>query len=295
MGGVVGEEEYEFGHRREKERDASRVEAFSDAVIAIVLTLMAVDLLQLSPQRPEGQELPDALFHEWPAYLAYVITFVIVGQVWFTHHNMWRYVVKVDQLLLVFNLLLLLFVAAIPFAASLLADNLRGTVADQRLTAALYVGTVLGEALFFNLSWWWARRRRLLDPGLDPRLARAVARRFLLRPVALRGRVRHLLRRPGAQPRGVLPVDRAVPGPGPRRPAVLPPAPRLTTRWRARRGPGGRARAAAPGDGRDGRSGVSGPGRRGCVGRRCGRPRRSRCRPGGSRRCPRTRPSMPVA
>lgn len=177
------EEEYEFGHRREKERDASRVEAFSDAVIAIVLTLMAVELLQLSPQRPEGQDLPGALFHEWPAYLAYVITFVIVGQVWLTHHNMWRYVVKVDQLLLVLNLLLLLFVAAIPFAASLLADNLRGTVADQRLTAALYVGTVLGEALFFNLSWWWARRRRLLDPGLDPRLARAVARRFLLGPV----------------------------------------------------------------------------------------------------------------
>ncbi|MBM7075761.1 DUF1211 domain-containing protein [Micromonospora sp. MMS20-R1-14] len=182
-GGVGDEEEYEFGHRREKERDASRVEAFSDAVIAIVLTLMAVELLQLSPQRPEGQDLPGALFHEWPAYLAYVITFVIVGQVWLTHHNMWRYVVKVDQMLLVLNLLLLLFVAAIPFAASLLADNLRGTVADQRLTAALYVGTVLGEALFFNLSWWWARRRRLLDPGLDPRLARAVARRFLLGPV----------------------------------------------------------------------------------------------------------------
>ncbi|WUI05018.1 TMEM175 family protein [Micromonospora sp. NBC_00421] len=175
-------EQYEFGRWTEKERDASRVEAFSDAVIAIVLTLMSVELLQLSPQRPEGQELPDALFHEWPAYLAYVITFAIVGQVWLTHHNMWRYVVRVDQLLVVLNLLLLLFVAAIPFAASLLADNLRGTPADQRLTAALYVGTVLGEALFFNLSWWWARRRRLLHPGLDPRLARAVARRFLLGP-----------------------------------------------------------------------------------------------------------------
>ena len=68
---MVDEEEYEFGHQREKERDASRVEASSDAVIAIVLTLMAVELLQLSPQRPEGQELPEALFHEWPAYLAY--------------------------------------------------------------------------------------------------------------------------------------------------------------------------------------------------------------------------------
>ncbi|WBB70958.1 TMEM175 family protein [Micromonospora sp. WMMD812] len=164
-------------------RDASRVEAFSDAVFAIVLTLMSVDLLQLGPARTDGSGLPRALMHEWPAYLAYVITFAIVGQVWLTHHNMWRYVVRVDQLLLVFNLVLLLFVAVIPFTADLLADNLRGTPADQRLTAALYVGAVLGEALFFNLSWWWARRRRLLNPDLDPRLARAVARRFLLGPV----------------------------------------------------------------------------------------------------------------
>ncbi|MGK5674009.1 TMEM175 family protein, partial [Micromonospora sp. URMC 106] len=173
---------YRYGRDREMARDASRVEAFSDAVIAIVLTLMAVELLQLG-EVPSGRGLAEALGHEWPAYLAYVITFAIVGQVWLTHHNMWRYVVRVDQMLLVLNLLLLLFVAAIPFTADLLADNLRGSVADQRLTAALYVGAVLGEALFFNLSWWWARRRRLLHPDLDPRLARAVALRFLLGPV----------------------------------------------------------------------------------------------------------------
>lgn len=174
---------YRYARDREMARDASRVEAFSDAVIAIVLTLMAVELLQFGPARAEGKGLPGALAHSWPAYLAYVITFAIVGQVWLTHHNMWRYVVRVDQMLLVLNLLLLLFVAAIPFTADLLADNLRGTVTDQRLTAALYVGTVLGEALFFNLSWWWARRRRLLHPDMDPRLARAVALRFLLGPV----------------------------------------------------------------------------------------------------------------
>ncbi|WBB77131.1 TMEM175 family protein [Micromonospora sp. WMMD1128] len=164
-------------------RDASRVEAFSDAVIAIVLTLMAVELLQFGPDAPDDKGLPAALGHEWRAYLAYVITFAVVGQVWLTHHNMWRYVCRVDQMLLVFNLLLLMFVAAIPFTANLLADYLRGTAGEQRLTAALYVGTVLGEAFFFNLSWWWARRRGLLHPDLDPRLARAVARRFRLGPL----------------------------------------------------------------------------------------------------------------
>lgn len=174
---------YRFGLRREMSRDASRVEAFSDAVIAIALTLMAIELLQLGPDRPDGHGLAGALRQEWPAYLAYVITFAIVGQVWLIHHNMWRYVVRVDQVLLVFNLLLLLFVAAIPFTANLLADNVRASTGDQRLTAALYFGAVFGEALCFNLSWWWVRRRHLLNPDVDPLLARAVARRFLLGPI----------------------------------------------------------------------------------------------------------------
>ncbi|WP_107074545.1 TMEM175 family protein [Micromonospora sp. MH33] len=164
-------------------RDASRVETFSDGVFGVVLTVMALELLQNGPARDPGRELPDALAHAWPSYLAYVITFGIAGQIWLGHHNMWRYVVRVDQVLVVFNLLVLLFVAAIPFTADLLSDNLRGSDTEQRLTGALYLGTVLGESFFFNLSWWWARRRRLLHPDLDPQLARAVSRRLLVRPL----------------------------------------------------------------------------------------------------------------
>ncbi|MFI7214653.1 TMEM175 family protein [Micromonospora maritima] len=164
-------------------RDASRVETFSDGVFAVVLTVMAVELLQNGPARDPGQALPDALVQAWPAYLAYVITFGIAGQIWLGHHNMWRYVVRVDQVLVMVNLLVLLFVAAIPFTADLLSDNLRGNEAEQRLTAALYLGTVLGESFFFNVSWWWARRHHLLHPDLDPRLAAAVSRRLVVRPL----------------------------------------------------------------------------------------------------------------
>lgn len=183
MADGTGGSGYRFGRDREMTRDASRVETFSDGVFAVVLTVMAVELLQNGPARDPGKELPDALVQAWPTYLAYVITFLIAGQIWLGHHNMWRYVVRVDQVLLMFNLLVLLFVAAIPFTADLLADNLRGSDTEQRLTAALYLGTVLGESLFFNLSWWWARRRRLLHPDLDPQLARAVSRRLVMRPL----------------------------------------------------------------------------------------------------------------
>ncbi|MBM0276589.1 TMEM175 family protein [Micromonospora tarensis] len=183
MAAGAQEDEFRYGRGREKTRDAARVETFSDGVFAVVLTVMAVELLQSGPARESGRELPDALAHAWPSYLAYVITFAIAGQVWLAHHNLWRYVARVDQMLLVLNLFVLLFIATIPFTADLLSDNLRGGVTEQRLTAGLYVGTVLGEAIFVNLTWWWARRRGLLRSDLDPRLAQAVARRILLKPL----------------------------------------------------------------------------------------------------------------
>ncbi|MCN0180252.1 TMEM175 family protein [Salinispora arenicola] len=168
-------------------RDTARVEAFSDAVIAVALTLMAVELLQFGRTEAPDEDLVSKLENEWRAFLAYVITFAIVGQIWLTHHNSWRYVIRVDQMLLVLNLVMLMFVAAIPFTANQLSDHLRGSAVDQQISAAIYVGAVLGEALFFNLAWWWARWRGLLTPDLDPRLAELVSRRYLLRPLLYLG------------------------------------------------------------------------------------------------------------
>ncbi len=170
-----------FGRGNERVRETDRVEAFSDAVMAIVMTLMAVELLQV-PSPGEGEELIEALGHEWPAYLAYTISFLIVGQVWITHHNMWRYIARVDQVLLFMNLMLLMFVAVIPFGAALQAENLTGNSTEQRLTAAIYVGAILGEALFFSLSWRWACHRELLVDEMDHALAKAIARRYLIGP-----------------------------------------------------------------------------------------------------------------
>ncbi|MEV6183252.1 TMEM175 family protein [Streptomyces sp. NPDC052015] len=167
----------------ERERDSGRVEAFSDAVIAIVLTLMSVELFGLIPADPSAESLGAALVHEWPAFLAYTISFLIVGQIWVTHHNMWRYVERVDQTLVALNLALLFFVAPIPWTASLLAEYLRGSYDEQVLTAGIYVGVILGEAVFFNLSWWWAARRGLLDARMHPDLVRAVSRRYRIGPL----------------------------------------------------------------------------------------------------------------
>lgn len=175
----AGEKEYRYRRDREMTRDASRVETFSDGVFAVVLTVMAVELLQYGPARDPGRELPDALAHAWPSYLAYVITFGITGQIWLGHHNMWRYVVRVDQLLLVFNLLVLLFVATIPFTTALFAEYLTEGGGNARTAAVCYSAVMLGMALAFTTLHARATRHPgLLAEGVDAVAARRSLRRF---------------------------------------------------------------------------------------------------------------------
>ena len=107
--------------------DSGRVEAFSDGVFAIAITLLVLDL-RVSGEGP--------LFHQllaaWPHYFAYVVSFLTIGIMWMNHHTILAHVSQVDRPLLVFNLLLLMGIVAIPFPTALVAEHLRdadGTVA----------------------------------------------------------------------------------------------------------------------------------------------------------------------
>ena len=107
--------------------DSGRVEAFSDGVFAIAITLLVLDL------RVSGE---GSLFHQllaaWPHYFAYVVSFLTIGIMWMNHHTILGHVKRVDRPLLVLNLLLLMGIVAIPFPTTLVAEHLRdpdGTVA----------------------------------------------------------------------------------------------------------------------------------------------------------------------
>jgi uncharacterized membrane protein len=136
---------------RERQRGTERLEAFSDAVIAIMLTLLSLQLLEFDPRAIERAGIAQTLLHQWPAFLAFLLTFLVVGQIWVTHHNLWRYIDKTDQGLLVVNLILLLFVAVIPFAARLLAEAMKSfDTANGRLAAGSYAAISLGQAISFR-------------------------------------------------------------------------------------------------------------------------------------------------
>ena len=153
--------------------DKNRLEAFSDGVFAIAITLLVLEIHV--PEAPEG-ELWSALVEQWPSYVAYLVSFLVIGIIWVNHHRLFRSVARADATLLFLNLLLLLFVAILPFPTALLAEYIR-VPGDASTAAAVYSATMLCMAISFQLLWRWiARSAGLLHAHVDAATARVTVR-----------------------------------------------------------------------------------------------------------------------
>jgi uncharacterized membrane protein len=143
--------------------DRGRLEAFSDGVFAVAITLLALDLTVAGPEghRPLYEQLSD----KGPAFLAYLISFFMIGIVWVNHHALVRSIIKVDRRLLFLNLVLLLFVVLIPFATATEADYFPHNSGDARLAMALYAGVFLGMSIgFASIFEWTLHGQRVYQP-----------------------------------------------------------------------------------------------------------------------------------
>lgn len=160
-------------------RDPARLVAFSDAVFAISITLL---VLEIRPPE-DTRHLTHSLAALWPSYLAYALTFLLIGQVWANHHIMFDHLRGVDWVVLLLNTLLLMGIAFLPFAASVLAAAFRDGHGQR--TAVVFYGIALGlAASLFNAIWGYASRgHRLLGTTVDSAGARAISRRFRLAPL----------------------------------------------------------------------------------------------------------------
>jgi uncharacterized membrane protein len=160
--------------------DTTRVEAFSDGVLAIAITLLVLELRvpELDPEHPG--RLAHDLLQKWPSYGAYVISFLVIGVMWVNHHSVFRDIVRVDRMLMFINLLLLLSIAVIPFPTAVVARYLTGAPDDARAAAVLYSLVSLSVGFGFSaLRLWTLAHPYLLNPAMDVEAARAL--RFQLR------------------------------------------------------------------------------------------------------------------
>jgi uncharacterized membrane protein len=136
--------------RESEEKETTRLEAFSDGVFAIAITLLVLDL-----KVPQGvPSLGRSLFAQWPSYLAFSTSFATIGIMWLNHHRLFNMIRRVDHMLLIWNGLLLFGVSIVPFPTRLVADYLGNP--GEKLAVGVYAGVAIYIALAFTGLWRYA-------------------------------------------------------------------------------------------------------------------------------------------
>ena len=156
-----------------------RVVFFSDAVFAIVITLLVLELKVPHLSEHSEPALRQALLELLPRVAGFVISFLIIGLMWIEHHRIFRYIADYDGKLLWLNLLLLLCVSFVPFPTALFSENFW-----SRTAFILYTASFGGVATAKLLIWSHASKANLLKPDISPEIERRIARRSLAVPLA---------------------------------------------------------------------------------------------------------------
>ena len=155
----------------------NRLETLVDGVFAIAMTILVLELRAPQTLGPGG--LAQGLVDLGSRFATFVISFIVLGVYWFAHHQVFHFVLRVNRTLVWLNILFLMGIALVPFAASVM-----GAYTNDAIALSLY-GGVLGllAALGYLIWWYISGDRGLIEPGLDPALVHKVRVWLAIRPV----------------------------------------------------------------------------------------------------------------
>ncbi len=163
-----------------EEKETGRIEAFSDGVLAIAITLLALEL-KVPISDAKDFDLIQALLNQWPVYFAFLLSFLFILVIWINHRRLFIVIRRADNNLLILNGLLLCGITLIPFATELLAEYLQHP--SQNVAAFVYSGVFFVTSLFFNLLWRYASyRNRLFNAQTDRQLVMFITRQYSFGP-----------------------------------------------------------------------------------------------------------------
>lgn len=162
------------------ERDTQRMEAFSDGVFAIAITLLVLDINVPPPGDPSApRDLLGALLGLWHSYVAYLFSFTIIGIYWVNHHYTGKLYAKADHVFNLLNLLFLLAISFLPFPTRVAAEFMPDEASRTTAVTFYAIGLALPAGAWM-LKWLYASHgRRLVDPRLDERFLRRLRRLYV--------------------------------------------------------------------------------------------------------------------
>lgn len=150
----------------------SRLEAFSDGVFAIAITLL---VLEISVPESAFDDLWHGIADQWPSYLGYVTSFITIGGIWLGHHEIFRRIADADGNVMRLNILLLMLIAFLPFPTKLMAEAIDHTSASERAAVIFYGLTLLAISVVVGVLWRYvASHRDLLEPDVTDAEVRAI-------------------------------------------------------------------------------------------------------------------------
>jgi uncharacterized membrane protein len=146
--------------------DTGRMEAFSDGVFAIAITLL---ILEVGVPEAAFDNLWLGIVDQWPSYLAYATSFLTIGAIWMIHHGIFRRLDYANRPMMLINLVLLMAVSFLPFPTRLVAEAIHEADAE-RAAVIFYGATLLVITSLLSALWGVARREPgLLDPEVSDR------------------------------------------------------------------------------------------------------------------------------
>jgi uncharacterized membrane protein len=150
----------------------SRLEAFSDGVFAIAITLL---ILEINVPESGFEDLWKGIADQWPSYLAYATSFITIGGLWLAHHGIFRRLASADGTVMQLNILLLMLVSFLPFPTKLMAEAIDKTTDAERVAVIFYGLALLAISVVVSALWRCAAAHRdLLAPGVSAEEVKAI-------------------------------------------------------------------------------------------------------------------------
>src|SRR5579859_700245 len=171
-------------HEASDEKETGRLEAFSDGVFAIAITLLVLGIA--IPQIGNGKDsLQEQVIKQWPSFLAYVISFMNILIMWSIHHALFKLIHRTNHLFMILNGLLLMLITFVNYPTAVLASYIQSSNPDeQKFAALLYSGAFILIAIFYNVLWRYAAfNHRLLSKKVSSAQVERITKEYRFGPL----------------------------------------------------------------------------------------------------------------